>query len=331
MKKLIFLFSILIISASFFSLFIIPLSADTIIDSVYSDHILDGCIMFRQSLQSFMVDNYTYGMGTGDWGISMIEPDPNSRMRSYISFELPQIPDGYELDSVYVRLYQYYCLGNDVENVFPIWNVPGGDTMFCIMDHIDYGDELDVSDWTKGDPGDTGTLHTNIGIISDIGEDGYRFLDITDYVLYDYNNIKDKTQYRIRFPIETDWDYLGDLTNFSTSNSAVVNHRPLIFIYCTSNASIGDNIIPEVFNISLYPNPVKSELICKFSMVKKEEVEVSLFNIKGQKMKNVLNRFVRAGDNILTIDMKCLNESIYLLKVDVKNSNSVIKKIVKIN
>ena len=261
----------------------IQLTADTIIDSVYADPVLDGYIMFRQSIQSFMINTWMYGMGTGDLGVSMIEPDPNSRMRSYISFELPQIPDGYEIDSVYVRLYQYYCLGNDVENVFPIWNVPGGDTMFCIMDHIDYGDELDVSDWTKGDPGDSGTLHTNIGIISDSGEDGYRYLDITDYVLDDYNNSREKTQYRIRFPIETDWDYLGDLTNFLTSFNDP-EHDPLIVLYFKYDNSIDDEVVYDAPCISVYPNPFSHSLTISFSIPYGylENRKIEIYNVQGQ-------------------------------------------------
>ena len=308
------------------------ISADTIIDSVYATPALDGDIYFSQNNQSLSVNNWMYDMGAGDEGESLLGSDPNSYCRAYVSFELPEIPSAYELDSAYVRLYQFISIGDgDIignHEPFPLFY---GEELPCIMDHIDYGNYLDVSDWTKGDPGDPGTLQTNIGCISDSGDVGYRYLEITDYVLDDYENSRDKTQYRIRFEVDTDWDYLTDALGFSTSNSAVVNHRPLIFIYCTSNASICDNIIPEVFNISLYPNPVKSELICKFSIVKKEEVEVSLFNIKGQKVRNVLNRFVKAGDNSLTIDMKCLNEGIYLLKVDVKNSNPVIKKIVKLD
>jgi len=255
MKKLIFLFSILIISASFYSLFTALLSADTIIDSVYSTPELDGDICFSQNNQSCSV--YTLGViGPGDSGMIGIPPDPNSRMRSYVSFELPQIPNGYEVDSVYIRLYQTFSAGNEQSGVFPIWDVPGGDTMFCIMDHIDYGNQLDVSDWSKGDPGDPGTLHTNIGIISDSAEVGYRCLDITDYVLDDYNSSRDKSQYRIRFPIETDWDYLAEWLCF-VPGCANLEYAALIVLYFTLDNSIDDNPFPVDNNFSVYPNPEK--------------------------------------------------------------------------
>ena len=318
----------------------IQLSADTIIDSVYADPVLDGYIMFRQSIQSFMINTWMYGMAAGDLGVSMIEPDPNSRMRSYISFELPQIPDGYEIDSVYVRLYQYYSMGNDVENLFPIWDVPGGDTMFCIMDHIDYGDELDVSDWTKGDPGDSGTLHTNIGIISDIGEDGYRYFDITPYVFDDYTNGRDKTQYRIRFPIETDWDYLYDQVNFLTSFNDP-EHDPLIVIYFKSNSSIDDNTISNEDNILVYPNPFIGYTTIKFnSDISRKSCstnnQIKIYNIKGKLVKCISAAQInwKGGENKVIWDGRDKNGNIvsngvYLIRIESKDVN-FIKRVLKL-
>ena len=270
-------------------------------------------------------------MGAGDVGESLMASDPNSFGRSFISFELPPIPNGYELDSVCVRLYQYYSCGDgDIwgnQEPFPLFY---GEELPCIMDHIDYGDELDVSDWTKGDLGDPGTLDINIGCISNCEDIGYRYLDITEYVLNDYNNSRDKTQYRIRFEVNTDWDNLTDDLGFLTSFEDP-EHDPLIVIYLKSNSSIEENTIIFVDNISLYPNPVNCELICKFSLAEQKEVEMTLFNIKGQKVKNVLNRFVRAGDKSLTIDMKCLSNGIYFLKIDKKDGKPIIRKLVKLN
>lgn len=313
----------------FYFIFTALLSADTIIDSVYSTPELDGYIKFSQNNQNYIV--YTLlDIYVGDLGIAMVPPyDPNSRTRGYVSFVLPQVPYGYEVDSAYVVLYQLYCFGNNFYG-FPIWNVPGGDTMFCIMDHIDYGDYLDPSDWTKGDPGDPGTLHTNIGIISDSAENDYRYLDITDYVLDDYNSSRNKTQYRIRFPIETDWDYRFDYLVFhATAENDIRN--PLIMIYYKSNNSIGDNTFPVTKNISLYPNPIEDELMIKFSMFKQKEVKISLYNVKGQKIKDIFSGSIKSDENMLEIDMKSISNGIYFIKVDEKDRNHIVKKIIILN
>ncbi len=307
----------------------IQLTADTIIDSVYADPVLDGYIKFSQNNQNYTV-NTLVDIYVGDVGIAQVPPyDPNSRMRGYVSFVLPQIPDGYEVDSAYFRLYQLHSYGNDFQG-FPIWDVSCGDTMFCIMDHIDYGNYLDPSDWTKGDPGDPGTLHTNIGIISDSAEVGYRYLDITDYVLDDYTSNRDKSQYRIRFPIETDWDYRTDYLDFVTSNYTE-NYRPLIVLYFTSNNSIGDTTFPVTKNILLYPNPIEDELMIKFYMFKQKEVEISLYNVKGQKIKDIFSGSIRSDENMLEIDMKSISNGIYFIKVDEKDSNPIVKKIIILN
>jgi hypothetical protein len=147
---------------SFLLLFILshPIRADNIIDSVYSIGPLDGYIAFELPTEIFVVNNWMYELNTGDQMLNgMGGPQiPNTHFRSYLTFALPEITVGYEIDSVYVRLYQWISHGNlnylgIPQSDFPIWDVPGGDTIQCIVSHIDYGNQLDVGDWEKGDTG----------------------------------------------------------------------------------------------------------------------------------------------------------------------------------
>jgi len=312
----------------------IQLTADTIIDSVYSTPELDGDIFFSQNNQSFTVYILPTYMGPGDIGTMGIwPPDPNSRYRSYISFELPQVPDGYEVDSVYIRLYQSGAIGNEFTG-FPIWDVPGGDTMYCIMDHIDYGNFLDSSDWTKGDPGDPGTLHTNIGIISDSAEVGYRYLDITDYVLDDYTSSRYKSQYRIRFPIETDWDSLGDGLFFITSDSDFFNHRPIMYIFFEPDIAIDSDTVVDMNDyISIYPNPFINSAIITFTTKKGLPKSVGIYNLRGQLVRSLECSSSYSGfhaewdgrdenDNVVS-------NGLYLIKIE-SNYVNVIKKVIKL-
>ncbi len=198
-------------------------SQETIIDSVYSDMYLDGHITYWRISDYYEVDTTYYSISIGDTGDGPLPPpwdEPNSVFRAYISFDLPQIPEGYHIDSVYVRLYQYFGIGNGgslPQLDFPEWNIAGGDTVKCIMSHIDYGDELDAGDWEKGDIGNPYTFQNNIGTITESGDVGYRYLDLTSSVLQDYELERDKTQYRISFQIDTDWDELFDFIGISTS------------------------------------------------------------------------------------------------------------------
>jgi len=326
---------LLILAFSFFYfIFTFTLSADTIIDSVYADPVLDGTIKFSQNTQSLEVNNWIPSMGAGDAGESLIASDPNSYDRAYVSFQLLEIPEGYELDSVYVRLYQYNSIGDgDIwgnQEPYPLFY---GEELPCIMDHIDYGNQLDVSDWTKGDPGDTGTIQTNIGTISDSGEDwSYRYMDITEFVMDDYASGRDKTQYRIRFEVDTDWDYLTDALGFSTTNSAAVNERPLIFIYFKSGNSIDNEVVYDAPCVSVYPNPFSYSLTITFSnpygYLKNRRLEI--YNVQGQ----LIRELDIGTENEIIWDGKDENDNVlsnglYLIKIESKGVN-VIKKVVKL-
>jgi hypothetical protein len=270
---------VLLISLLFIG--IVQLTANTIIDSIYATPELDGDILFRQSIQNFIVFTNYYAMCAGDLGTSLIEPDPNSIFRSYISFYLPEIPASYELDSTYVRLYQYSSCGDgDVygnQEPFPLFY---GEELPCIMDHIDYGDMLDISDWTKGDTGEPGTLQSNIGCISDNGDDGYRYLDITQYVLDDYNNDRYQTQYRIRFEVDTDWDNLTDKLGFLTSWDDP-EHDPMLVLFFKSIITI-DNEVNFIDKIKVYPNPFINSTNISFTARQGQVREIGVYNLKGQ-------------------------------------------------
>jgi len=293
----------------------IPLlfAQESIIDSVFSSWQLDGEIFFRESTQSFEIFNITTYMIIGDtgWGIN---PDPNSRSRGYISFELPEIPGGYFLDSAYVRIHQYMSYGNNEPDIFPIWDVPSGDTMFCIMDHIDYGNSLDPGDWTAGYPGDPQTLHTNIGIISDSAEIGYRYLGITDYVLDDYNNGRDKTQYRIRFPIETDWDYWHDNIYIHTGEGSNV-YSAIIFIAFSQQNSNMSNVLKVIIYSNSYPNPFNPVTTIEYQISKPSYVRLQIFNIKGQLIETLVNKYNKSGKHSIIWNAGKFCSGIYFYKL----------------
>lgn len=323
--------TLLILFFSLFSLVFIH-AQETIIDSVMSNHYLDGEIFFRQSTQEFEVTWFSYGFEVGDtgWGIN---PDPNSRSRGYISFELPEIPGGYSVDSVFVRIHQNMSYGNNEPDIFPIWDVPSGDTMFCIMDHIDYGNSLDTGDWTAGYPDDPQTLHTNIGIISDSAENGYRYLDITEFVQDDYNNSRNRSQYRIRFPIETDWDYWYDKMGFY-SGECYDEDSPIIFIFFKQNSNVFDKYIDEINSfISVYPNPFKTSTNIKYSILNKNFllIDFSIYNIKGQQIKKLqfsnTDCITWDGNNQNNLEV---SNGIYFLSAKINSNYSIVKKIIKI-
>lgn len=293
---------------AFFILHITFLMSDIIIDSVYADPLLDGKISYSQSGQYFFVNNWMYDMFAGDIGDNGLAPpynsDNNSYSRSFISFFLPEIPENYIIDSVYIRLFQHSSTGNsgfyqtDPQD-FPVWNVPGGDTIQCIVSHIDYGNELDVNDWEKGDTGNPYTYQHNIGAITESGGEGYRYLDVTNSVLQDYLFNREKTQFRIAFDgIDTDWDDLYDNVGFMTSSGHPYDEiKPTLFISYVDETNSIENFVNQHKPISLsnYPNPFNPSTTISYNLLSNSNVLLNIYNIKGQLIDTVVNDIQTKG------------------------------------
>lgn len=294
------------------------LSADTIIDTVYSSPELDGSISYAYDLNQYWISTVPTVFSCGDgWGGLEIT---YWWKRGYVSFPLPEIPIGFDLQSVYIYIYQQTAFGNEEIGVFPIWDVyPQPDTTECILDHIDYGYSLDIGDWTAGNPGDPQTLHTNIGILSDNAIYEYKTMDITEYVMDDYNNNRDKTQYRIRFWINTDWDVWRDGLTFISGNWT--ENRPYIRLVFSNVYVIEENLSSNNF-LNTYPNPFNSEINIEYSM-DCSNINLEIYNIKGQKVHSQMNL-----PAIGSVVWKCgaQTSGIYLIKI----SNSKQKYIKKI-
>ena len=321
MKRLYLIFSIL--------LFIIlshPIRADTIIDSVYSVPELDGYLLFSPEGQPVYISTGSYDMHAGDVGPPSI-PVPvesNSSERAFISFELPEIPAGYEIDSVSMRLYQFDALGGYPTQYFPVWNVTGGDTIKCILNHIDYGNELSWDDWEKGDIGNPYTFTHNAGTVTESGEDGYRYIDVTDCLLFDYQQERTLTQYRISFQIDTDWDDHPDFVAFTTSEYYDIG-KPQLKLYLSEIVSLEDNEIGfDHPQIHVYPNPITEKGKISFSLNQSEHLQFDIYNIKGQLVGTLWKGNIVRGINEISFDTRGLSNGIYFLKA--KTNDCVLTK-----
>lgn len=313
-----------------FIVILTTLNSETIIDSVYSVPELDGDMCYTPTGQFSSLNTTTYSMYVGDLGTTMIEPSPppNSTTRAFLSFELPEIPVGYEIDSVYVRLYQFDSLGGYPTQWFPIWNVTGGDSIKCILSHIDYGSELDWEDWTKGDIGNPDTFTNYVGIVSESEEDGYRLVDVTDCVIYDYHQGRSLSQYRISFQLDTDLDDHPDYIGFNTSESLIEGTYPTLFFCFSNDVGLEDNIThQDDNNFFVYPNPISENGKILLKMKQINNVNFKIFNIKGQLVQTIYNGNVERGEKEILLNTSNLTNGIYLLKAQIDNQN-LVKKII---
>jgi hypothetical protein len=321
---------VILIFSLFFLLY--PLSflfADTIIDSVYSIPELDGYLLFSPEGQPVYMSSGSFDMHAGDLGPGSIPPSPpsNSSKRAFISFELPEIPDGYGIDSVSMRLYQFDALGGYPTQNFPLCNVAGGDTIKCILNHIDYGNELSWDDWEKGDIGNPFTYTHNAGTVTESGEDGYRYLVVTDCILYDYQQERTLTQYRISFQIDTDWDDHPDFVAFTTSEYYDIG-KPQLKLYLSNEVGLEDDLVNQSgINLLVYPNPISKQ--CRIMLDSKQSFSVNfnIYNIKGQLIQTVFTGNIEIGENEISFKTKDIPNGIYFVKATI-NQKNYVKKII---
>ncbi len=177
----------------------VTISQTAVTDTLYSVNSWDGGI-------AHLYENDSYMLLTGT-GVAGDSPGDGYNpflwvwfyAKGYYTFPLTELPNdsiGFELINATLLLFQYASHGNDERGVYPIWDFPGGDTNYCYLDHIDYGYQLDLGDWTAGDSGDTQTLYPLYTIVSSTPDTGFRYIDVTELVFDDLENDRQRSQFR---------------------------------------------------------------------------------------------------------------------------------------
>lgn len=315
-------------------------SDTTIIDSLYAVPELDGSITANTAGLAFSMNATTYEFKVGDLGY----PYDNCSNRAFISFPLPIIPSGYSLMNATIRLYQFSSGGIEqledltyVNTFFPHWEVAGGDTIKCIVSHIDYGISLGLDDWSKGDESNPYTYNPNVGEITweginepgnepgHHGEAGYRYLDVTDCVLHDLAIGSIFNQYRIAFQINTDYDYGSDFVAFNSMENVYEHRRPIMFFTLYNPTSISDELSPAVLvNVTSSPNPFSSQVILNTSLKHPAELSIKLYDLRGRVVEEQGSTPYSKGTHEISMKIDDLQSGIYLLQV--KAGSEIITK-----
>ncbi len=309
------------------------LSAHTYVDSVYADPELDGAIAYTSEGYPYSMNDWTYEMHIGDIQETISLP-ANSAQRSFVSFPLPDVPTGYGITNVQIRFYQMLSWGYGPGTgllTFPEWNVENGDTVSCILSHIDYGDTLWFDDWEKGDIGNEHTFTHNVGTITAAGmsepnshgEVGYRYLNVTDCVLQDYESGRTNSQYRIAFEIDTDYDELTDMVSFITSDSAVDWDKPKLLITYWDGVSIDDETEPEHPSIAIFPQPAHDTATIQYQIAKPQTVEISIYNVRGRKVAEICRNVSNIGTQQQTIQFQNHPSGVYFVRISTSNHTTV--------
>ena len=73
-----------------------------------------------------------------------------------------------------------------------------------------------------------------------------------------------------------------------------------------------------------YPNPFNSSTIISFELESSDNVELSLFDINGRKVKVITNTFLYEGEHSIQLDMNELPSGVYFYTL--KNSQNILTK-----
>ncbi len=154
---------------------------------------------------SYNFEYNEYWVDISHWALSAGDDEsnfhgPQEAYKTYLSFNISSLSQSSDIISAVLTVYQWQSFGDGVLRAYPIPKL-NGDTTFCTVSHIVYGDSLQGIHWFAGDEDDSLTLESNIGYISTTPEIGFRSLDVTDQVKEDILAQRKHSQYRLAFPI----------------------------------------------------------------------------------------------------------------------------------
>ncbi len=126
-----------------------------------------------------------------------------------------------------------------------------------------------------------------------------------------------------------DTDYLFEIQFFENIGYIFGSDNTLLK-YTENNEIFDDNILDEM-KLSAYPNPLSSNTTFSFSIPADSKVDLSIYNIKGQKVKQIVNDLHSAGRHSVIWDGKNnfgkeAGSGVYLYKLNVNGQTKAVKK-----
>ncbi|MCD6440601.1 MAG: T9SS type A sorting domain-containing protein [Candidatus Marinimicrobia bacterium] len=294
---------------------------DTII---YCDPDLDGTIF------SYEYNPDTFFAYVNNLHLLIGDDDNNQTasisFRSFVSFDISSLKL-INIISAVLKVYQEQSFGDGVLGEYPVLKVDG-DTTYCTVSHIVYGDSLQGIHWFAGDEGDSLTLEANIGYISTTPEVGFRELDVTQQVIDDISNNRQYSQYRLAFPIRADHDSRFDRLSFYSSDSDSQQYWPrLVISYQTIavHPEPVDEVPTEFCLFPNYPNPFNAVTTIRYEIPKTSPVVLSIYDINGRLVKMMENTTRLPGKYSVTWDASSVSSGVYLYRIQAGGFQQVKK------
>jgi hypothetical protein len=90
----------------------------------------------------------------------------------------------------------------------------------------------------------------------------------------------------------------------------------------------GENPESIDFFWDFYPNPFNGAFTIQYQLHQPQEVEIDLYNIKGQHVKQIMREFVIAGSHTFNYQVSDISSGIYLVSLKLQSERMDVKKIV---
>ena len=123
------------------------------------------------------------------------------------------------------------------------------------------------------------------------------------------------SQYRISFQIENDWDDDSDNVSFASSDVALEQDWPTLFIYMSNGVGIDENTLVHNLQISNYPNPFNPATTINYNLSQNSNVLLQVYNLKGQLIETLVNQNQAAGQHSVTWNAVNQSSGIYFYQL----------------
>jgi len=120
-----------------------------------------------------------------------------------------------------------------------------------------------------------------------------------------------------------------DITFIDSLNGYAVgqNGKLLKYRYIISSVENAQHFNEGYFKIyPNYPNPFNSETNIKFELFEESFVQLSLYNVLGEKLLNLYEGIVNKGTNELSFNFNNLNSGVYFISIEIKSTVKTFTK-----
>ena len=98
--------------------------------------------------------------------------------------------------------------------------------------------------------------------------------------------------------------------------------------WVVSSTNIEEKSVNEMHDISVFPNPSNGFAKLNYELAESQYVNISIYNIQGQKISTVIDEFTHRGEHTNQIDFK-LHSGLYFVVLKSTNNKSIAKLLVK--